>query len=231
LFTLVQIGKGVSGTPKNLVFASPCKPDIRIVDAVNNDIEIVKNADKVLVYDRPIGEEGIRWRDLQAWWADREGTENDDKAKRCLYRRLKESLPPTSPPQAALFDAFHHGFGAAVPDLPALLPEVWLHWDPKTVRERGPDALLRFRMDFLMLMPMSVRVVIEVDGKHHYARKNGSADPKRYAAMMEADRDLRLAGYEVYRFGAVELASEDAASRVKGFFEALFDRHGVDHRH
>lgn len=25
----------------------------------------------------------------------------------------------------------------AVPNLPALLPEVWLHWDPRTVKERG----------------------------------------------------------------------------------------------
>lgn len=50
-----------------------------------------------------------------------------------------------------------------------LLPEVWLHWDPRTVKERGPNALLRFRMDFLLLLPHGTRVVIEVDGKHHYA--------------------------------------------------------------
>ena len=44
-------------------------------------------------------------------------------------------------------------FGEAIPDLPALLPEVWLHWDPQTVSERGREALLRFRMDFLLLLP------------------------------------------------------------------------------
>ena len=38
---------------------------------------------------------------------------------------------------------------SAVPALPALLPEVWLHWDPKTVRERGTAALLGHRMDNL----------------------------------------------------------------------------------
>ena len=32
-------------------------------------------------------------------------------------------------------------------DLPALLSEAWLHWDPKNVREQGFDALCRFRMD------------------------------------------------------------------------------------
>ncbi|GII32896.1 hypothetical protein [Planotetraspora mira] len=49
--------------------------------------------------------------------------------------------------------------------LPALLPEVWLHWDPKTVRARGTEALLRFRMDFLLLLSRGQRVVLEVDGR------------------------------------------------------------------
>ena len=33
-----------------------------------NTLDHTENADKVLVYDRPIGSDGIRWRDLQAWW-------------------------------------------------------------------------------------------------------------------------------------------------------------------
>ena len=114
-----------------------------------------------------------------------------------------------------------------MPNLPALLPEVWLHWDPRTVKERGPDALLRFRMDFLLLLPQGMRVVIEVDGKHHYASPTGSADVQRYAQMVKADRDLKLAGYEVFRFGAVELQAPTAKADVKLFFEALFRRYGV----
>jgi hypothetical protein len=31
--------------------------------------------------------------------------------------------------------------------------EIWLDWDHKTARERGRDALLRFRLDFLLLLP------------------------------------------------------------------------------
>ena len=126
-----------------------------------------------------------------------------------------------------LFDAFFEGFRSAVPNLPALLPEVWLHWDPRTVKERGPEALLRFRMDFLLLLPQGVRVVIEVDGKHHYADVNGSADVQRYARMVKADRELKLAGYEVFRFGAAELQVPTAKADVKTFFEALFKRYGV----
>ena len=126
-----------------------------------------------------------------------------------------------------LFEAFFTGFRSAVPNLPALLPEVWLHWDPRTVKERGRDALLRFRMDFLLLLPNGVRVVIEVDGKQHYADVSGRADVQRYAHMVGADRELKLAGYEVFRFGAAELQAQSAKADVRAFFEALFKRYGV----
>ncbi len=244
------------GRSKNLIFASSDKPDLRFRDALDNDVEIVTNADKVLIYDRPIGNDGLRWNDLQQWWSDTEQIADATLAKKSQYERLKASLPHNSPPQSLLFDAFFRGVRGAVPSLPALLPEVWLHWDPRTVKERGLDALLRFRMDFLLLLPQGVRVVIEVDGKHHYADATGTADVQRYAQMdlashawplpvlrcppregvralgrpgaaPSADRELELAGYEVFRFGAVELQTSTAKADVKVFFEALFKRYGV----
>jgi len=227
VFAIVSTHQAVKGRPKNLIFASPAKPDLRFRDAVNNDVEIVTNADKVLVYDRPINSDGLRWRDLQSWWSEIKGIPNDDNAKKTLYRRLYDSLPKNSPPQSQVFKAFYRGFSSAVPDLPALLPEVWLHWDAKTVRERGPHALLRFRMDFLLLLPQGVRVVLEVDGKHHYARDDGMADSTRYATMMAADRELKLAGYHVFHFGAAELQGNAGDTIVKEFFAALFKRYGV----
>ncbi|WP_374608880.1 AbiJ-related protein [Diaphorobacter nitroreducens] len=227
VFSLVSLHAATKGRPKNLIFASPEKPDLRFRDALDNDVEIVTKAEKVLVYDRPIGNDGLRWSDLQQWWGDAEQIVDTTQAKRSLYARLKASLPRNSPPQSLLFDAFFEGFRSAVPNLPALLPEVWLHWDPRTVKERGPDALLRHRMDFLLLLPQGVRVVIEVDGKHHYADATGSADVQRYAQMVKADRELKLAGYEVFRFGAAELNVPTAKDDVKAFFEALFKRYGV----
>jgi very-short-patch-repair endonuclease len=80
-------------------------------------------------------------------------------------------------------------------------------------------------MDFLMLFSHAARVVIEVDGQRHYASDTGRADPMRYADMVAADRELRLSGYEVYRFGASELAGTDGEARVREFFERLFRRH------
>ena len=228
VFTVVSLRGPSAGTPKNLIFASPVKPDIRFRDAVNNDIEIVTNADKVLVYDRPISPQGLLWRDLQKWWSETYGIDNDNDAKNSLYRRLKSSLPAKSPPQDLLFTAFYSGFGTAIHHLPALLPEVWLHWDPKTVKERGVDALLRFRMDFLLLLPGGVRVVVEVDGKHHYSDQTGHADTNRYSNMVAADRDLKLMGYEVYRFGAAELRKSDAKENVQDFFKKLFRRYHID---
>ena len=48
-------------------------------------------------------------------------------------------------------------------------------------------------MDFLLLLPHRQRVVIEVDGKQHYA-DGDVARPERYAAMVAEDRNLRLTG-------------------------------------
>jgi hypothetical protein len=226
MFSLVSLHTA-SERPKNLIFASSIKPDLRFIDALNNEIEIVTNADKVVVYDRPIGVEGLRWSDLQSWWADTTRAPNGIEAKKSLYRRLRSCLPKNSPPQTVLFDSFYRSFGDAVPYLPALLPEVWLHWDPKTVRERGALALTRFRMDFLLLLPQNVRIVIEVDGKSHYANDQGRADPGRYATMVRADRDLKLAGYEVFHFGSQELETSDSMDNVKRFFDLLFEEYGV----
>ena len=224
VFTAVPVGRGVRTTPKNLIFASKVKPDLRFSDAINNDVEVVTGRDDVLIYDRQIGPEGLSWKDLQAWWETSSGVAGDE-AKRSLYKRLLGCLPDNSPPQRLLFESYFKHFTHAIPRLPALLPEVWLHWDPKTVQERGKDALLRFRMDFLMLLPNGVRVVLEVDGKQHYAGADSKADPDKYAAMAAADRDLRLAGYDVYRFGAKELMATNAPAMVGDFFERLFRAH------
>ncbi|MBI5511451.1 MAG: hypothetical protein HY903_22050 [Deltaproteobacteria bacterium] len=225
VFSLVANARGVQGRPKNLIFASNSKPEIRFRDALNNDIECLSN--DVLIYDRPFPPNGVRWRDLQEWWADLHALTDADLAKTTLYKRLRECLPRSSPPQRLLFDAFHESFARAVPGLPALLPEVWLHYDPRVVEARGREALLRQRMDFLMVLSHEVRVVIEVDGKHHYSDQRGVASPGLYAEMVAADRDLRLLGYEVYRFGAAELQGDQARGRVREFFERLFRRHDI----
>ena len=231
VFNVVSTQAARNRRPKNLIFATLAKPDIRFANAIDNDIEIVENADKVLVYERPIGSDGIRWRDLQAWWMEAQQILNETEAKKSLYQRLIRCLPSNSPPQRNLYDLYHEINGAAVPDLPALLPEVWLHWDPVAAEARGPKALLRFRMDFLLLLPHGQRVVIEVDGSQHFTGSDGRPDGAEYAANMRGDRDLKLNGYEVFRFGATELQDrEQARTLLQQFFADLFKRFEVTPR-
>ena len=224
-FAIITLGDTARGRPKNLIFGSPVKPDLRFRDAVNNDVEIVKGKEHVLVYDKPI-RDALLWNDLQSWWAERNGIVEPERAKKSLYKRLLDGLPQSSPPQRLLFEAYYRHYGAKVPGLPALLPEVWLHYDPKTVRERGREALLRQRMDFLMLLSSGVRVVLEVDGKQHYSW-NGRPASNRYAKLVMADRDLKLNGYDVYRFGASELVGDAGKRLVAAFFDELFRKHGI----
>ncbi|MEU8645052.1 hypothetical protein AB0C91_24370 [Streptomyces sp. NPDC048674] len=227
LFTVVSTRWHGSRRPKNIIFASLVKPDIRFLSSVDNDIEIVGgDPDDTLVYDRDVPAEGLRWRHLHTWW--QETHEPSGAFRSDLYQRLARSLPEKSPGQKNFFAAYHQLLGPS-PDDPALLPEVWLHWDHRTVRERGPDALLRSRMDFLLLLPHGQRVVVEVDGSQHYTRDRGrTPDTGKYAEMVAADRDLKLRDYEVFRFGHDELEHLDDAKALLGqFLPDMFQRYKV----
>jgi very-short-patch-repair endonuclease len=79
-------------------------------------------------------------------------------------------------------------------------------------------------MDFLLLLSDRTRIVVEVDGKQHYA-VDDIAQPKLYADMVSEDRRLKLAGYEVYRFGGYELCGEKGKRLVEDFFCRLFEKH------
>jgi len=124
------------------------------------------------------------------------------------------------------FRTFFKAYGDSVHGLPALLPEVWLHWDPVAARHRGLHAFPNHRMDSLMLLPGGRRVVFEIDGKQHYA-DGDRADPRQYAKLTAGTRELQLAGYEVYRFGGSELAGEAGQQLVASFFSTLLDVHHV----
>ncbi|NJP74963.1 hypothetical protein [Streptomyces sp. C1-2] len=67
---LVQPGHGPARRPRNVIFATLGKPDIRFTDALDNDIEIAERADQVLVYDRGITKDGLLGRDLLTWWRE-----------------------------------------------------------------------------------------------------------------------------------------------------------------
>jgi hypothetical protein len=161
---------------------------------------------------------GLLWSELVAWWS--EVTPGANAAN--LGARLQQSL--ASDAERKLFATYFKLYRAVLGEaLPALLPQVYLHHDPavvKTLRNRLP--LPRPRMDFLLLLPGRQRIVLEVDGRHHFS-ENDHPSLEIYADMVSADRELRLAGYEVYRFGANELVGEGAESRVAVFLKSSFD--------
>jgi hypothetical protein len=222
--------RGVDGQLKNIIFASTGpKPRIVLRDAINNFIEVVENAEFCLFYDRPLGEAGLTWAELLDWWKHTKGLEGQaDEVARDLYPRLSRSL--ASPPEKTLFRTYYKHYSSVEEGArqPALLPQVYLHYDPRTRRERGggPSVLMRERMDFLLLLPRGVRIVLEVDGKQHYA-EGDTASPRLYSEMVAEDRRLRLGGYEVYRFGGHELTAPDAADMLREFFRKLLTRHDV----
>jgi len=78
----------------------------------------------------------------------------------------------------------------------------------------------------LLLLARRARVVLQIDGAQHYS-VDGTADPKRYADTVAEDRDLRLARYEVHRFGGHELAGNGPAEAAKlnSFFDQLLALH------
>lgn len=229
IYHIARIGVGVNERVKNLIFASNGpKPRIVLTDAISNNIQIIAHEQHCLIYDAPIPQTGLSWSTLIAWWAQQEGREPSLEVERSLYRRLRESLSPQSPPERLLFDTYLKVLRDEYADqLPALLPQVYLHYDPYTIRElHGKGQLLRQRMDFLLLLPHHERIVIEVDGQQHYA-DGDRANSKKYADMAFADRQLRLLGYEVYRFGGHELQTPDGATLITTFFRKLFAKHGI----
>ncbi len=207
---------------KNLIFATTGpKPKIVLRDAINNDLEIVENGQHCLVYDQPLPDTGLTWRQLTAWWARNDGLDGEEErsAAHGLYARLLKSMGRNGA-ERFVFERYctryrTHGF-----DVPALIPQVYLHYDPHIHRVKG--TLTRQRMDFLLLLAHHRRVVLEIDGVRHYADSEGRASPSRYAEMAAADRGLRLAGYEVYRFGGHEIADRgQAISILDQFFDDL----------
>ncbi|QGM97257.1 hypothetical protein [Methylocystis parvus] len=224
IYQLQPLGRGPTGSPKNLIFASNGpKPEIGFSDAINNDIVILSNASSCLVYDRPIRRDGLLWSELVEWWRSIQGVGADDAA-RALGLRLRASL--ASDAERNLFDTYFKLYRPKLADaLPAIIPQVYLHYDPAVVKLlRHRQGLPRQRMDFLLLLPNNQRVVIEVDGAQHFSR-DGEPSLSAYAEMVTADRDLRLAGYEIYRFGSNELVGAGAPLVIENFFKRLWALH------
>jgi hypothetical protein len=118
---------------KNIIFASSGpKPDIVLKDALTNEIEIVKHAEHCLIFDGNTSD-GVTWDNLVDWWMRlKKHLKTRRDAEEELYVTLRKAIPETSPPARLLFKTYYSK-RKTVEHLPALLPEVYLHFDPKTL--------------------------------------------------------------------------------------------------
>lgn len=143
-----------------------------------------------------------------------------------------------SPIEENFFDIYLEVLEEYGDNIPALLPQVYLFYDSKIQKDRTEKIFEHQCMDFLMLFSDSQRVVIELDGVQYYSEgtvlREGDqyprplASPSAYASMVSAQRDMTLAGYEVYRFGGKEFQDKArAVDIVKQFFADLFAKHGI----
>lgn len=217
----------VKGELKNLIFASiNDKPDITIENTFTGELRLVGNIDNCLFYNFKAGEDGVQWNRLIEWWKEN-NKENQSDPEKELYGRLRASLD--SEAEKIFFRSYYNYYRHPIKkDVPALIPQVYLHYDPRTKEQRKENIIYSHqRMDFLMLLPGGIRIVFEVDGKQHYSQ-DGNAKPKLYADMVKDDRNLRLNGYEVYRFGGYEFTNEqNARQMLSEFFDKLFERYEI----
>lgn len=280
---------------KNLIFAAHYKPDIAMEDIISNKIKLEKKPEHYLVLEEgeddlfleDLESHGLSWNRLVGWWKKymNHPDISDEQSATELSNRLRQSLPRNSPPEKTLWETYLKEFcQKADSGFPALIPQVYFHYDPKTFEELEREKrLVRQRMDFLLLLPHRVRIVIEVDGVQHYSKKlfkvtervltklreeeipdgvlrivtslndpiyqeeefyhqleriiiekyrvkvleyafyKNEACPEKYAEMVNADRQLRIKGYEIYRFGGKEVNE----GIVKDFFYQLFNSHQI----
>jgi len=113
-----------------LIFAANgYKPEIVLDDALSNRIKIVKNSEYCLIYDKPIKTSGLLWVDLVEWWADLNKKERNKDTAKELNDRLLNSLD--SKPEQILFKTYYKIYSQELKrKLPALIPQVYLHYDP-----------------------------------------------------------------------------------------------------
>lgn len=234
-YRVLAINQGTQEPIKNIIFAAKYKPDIVLDDALSNDIKVV-NANGALIYDQGIPANGISWETLESWYKLLD-FDNTEKQMTLLFYNCLDSKPEQLFYKAYLSYLNSHG-----KHIPAIIPQVYMYYDPKTKAQREWQIFEHQKMDFMMIISPSQRIVFEIDGQQHYAEDKVApgtqckhyASPVRYAEMMKAHREMSLAGYDVYRFGGRELwvnsetSEEEIISNLSLFFDKLFEKYHIN---
>ena len=122
--------RGVRTPFRNIIFAADGpKPELVLADAVSNTIEIVKNEQFCLVFDRPLNDAGLAWADLVAWWAS---TRRAGREQRSRFRQPSARSPRPVARRRPPCVGRTRPRTADVPRLHRAAPAAWL-------RAAGPD--------------------------------------------------------------------------------------------
>ena len=174
---------GVQGQVKNIIFAAKYKPEIAFDDALNNDIRITRNENHCLIYNRSIPSSGVMWNDLVEWYAAENNLTDGQNPEVAFITRLCDCLDTSfkangakAGPETWMLQAYYNLKKELGIDLPARIPQVYLYYDPQTLKQRGYKLFEHQKMDFLMILSHKDRVVIEIDGKQYYA-EGSTASP------------------------------------------------------
>lgn len=136
VYKVRHINEGVNEKIKNLIFsADGPKLEIVIEDALTNNIRIVKNQDYCLVYDKPISINGLTWNEMAEWWKDKNQLDKEkiEDIFNSLYTRLRSSLNGI---ERQFFYYYYDIYYPILKEkLPALIPQVYLHYDPYTLKQ------------------------------------------------------------------------------------------------
>jgi hypothetical protein len=224
-YYVVKNGIDTTNRIINIIFAQKkdtAKPEIILDDALENKIKAVKNADNCLIYDKNISQT-LTIEELKEWW------ESNNNIEEKLTKRMAQAL---SEAEKKVYDTYYNKFcvkeGKFNYSLPALLPQVYLHYDPKTIQElHGGKRILYQRMDFLILIN-NHRIILEIDDIKHYSDETEKGSPAKYAEMVAYDRKMRFHNYDVYRIGGYELVQENYEDMLLDLFRQLLNKYGFN---
>lgn len=149
--------RGLRGGLRNLIFAATQKPEIVWRDVAAGTIEITKNKQYCLLYDRPVDASGLTWGQLAEWWRLQDGNYAlpGEGLQRTLRNRLAASL--NEPEELMLNTYWQLCVSRGFADAPALLPQVYLHYDPLTHNQRM-DPVAGDGVEFVVADPGQDRV-------------------------------------------------------------------------
>lgn len=188
-----------------LIFgAARTKPDVIVRNVLDGNLEVLNNHE-VLIYDDDI-KDSLTYADFKVWW-------NKNKDKYSWYNPAHQM----NAMELRVQEYYKNNFSKDM--FPVLIPQVYLHYDPKDKETRKKyqhnEALIFQRMDFLIIYK-GKRIIIEIDGKTHTAENS----LEHYSKQLEYDRTMKFLGYEVFRLGGYEL-TKNFEGTIQTFFSNL----------